>query len=52
MSKGKKNMQEVPPKGTESMQNASPYNTESHQPLYSEEILTQKTKKNWKGFNN
>ena len=49
--KGKKSVQEAPPRGIESIQSASPYNTESHQPLYLEEILTQKSKKDWKGFN-
>ena len=51
--KGIKNVQNVPPKRKKSiqsaplkksMQSASLYNTESHQFLYSEEILTQKSK--------
>ena len=41
----------TPPKGTKSVHSVPPYNTESHQPLYSEEILTQKVSKSWEGFN-
>ena len=37
--------------GTENVHNVPPYNTESHQPLYLEEIFTQKTSKDWEGFN-
>ena len=50
--KRKENVQETPPKKTKSMQNAFFYNTKSHQSLYLEEILTQKPKENWEGFNN
>ena len=50
--KGKESMQETPPKGIKSMQSASPYNIKSQQTLYLEEILTKKSKKEWKGFNN
>jgi len=49
--KGKESVQEAPPRKTESMQSVSPHTTESHQPLYSEEILTQKVSKEWEGFN-
>ena len=49
--KGTESVQDTSPKETESMQSVSPYNIESHQPLYSEKILTQKLKKNWKEFN-
>jgi len=45
-------VQNAPPKGIESMQSASPYNTESQQTLYSEEILTRKSRKEWEEFNN
>ena len=42
----------TPPKGIESIHSVPFYNIENHQPLYSEEILTQKVSKNWEGFNN
>jgi len=41
----------TPPKGTESVHSIPLSNTASHQPLYSEEIFTQKVSENWKGFN-
>jgi len=50
-SRGTESVQETPPKRIESMQSASPHNTESHLFLYLKEILTQKPKENWKGFN-
>ena len=37
-----KNTATTPPKRTESVYSVPLYNTESHQPLYSEEIFTQK----------
>ena len=51
MPKGTESVQNAPPKGTKSIHNVPLHNTESHQPLYSEEILTQKVSKNWKEFN-
>ena len=48
--KGKENVQSAPPRGTKSIQSTSLYN-KSHQSLYLEEILTQKPKEDWEGFN-
>ena len=49
--KGFKNAVTTPLRGTKSIHNVPPYNIESHQPLYLEEIFTQKVSKNWEGFN-
>ena len=46
-----RNAAATPPKGTKSVHSVPFYNTKSHQPLYSEEVFTQKVSKNWEGFN-
>ena len=46
-----KNTATIFSKGTESIYSIPLYNTKSHQPLYLEEILTQKISENWEGFN-
>ena len=48
---GTASMQKTPPKKTKNIHNVPPHNTVSHQPLYSEEIFTQRVDKNWEGFN-
>jgi len=45
-------VQKTPFRKTKSVHSILPYDTESHQPLYLEEILTQKVGENWKEFNN
>ena len=46
-----KSVAATPPKRIKSVHSVPLYNTESHQPLYSEEILTQKISEYWEGFN-